>query len=247
MARRARCRPGRWTTCWARCERSTWSEVRRKVVSVDEVALGCRRPHPPTAARRLQPDIDAPLSIETYLRAVAARAGVRIDGRCSAAGGRRAGRDTGRLRAGLRRADASQSRPLHGVARVRGLRGAFSLSPSQPLRRARLSGGPRLVLQDFRLVEHEGVGDAVVRSVLSWAGGGLRSWYLPGDHSLPHNDVAPSGRESQSSIRLRVASGQGLAAGVGRRVVLVLEGRATCRRNSTPCGSSTSGRNRLTS
>ena len=68
------------------------------------------------------------------------------------------------------------------------------------------------------------MGDALVRSILSWAGRGLRG-LVPSRRPFPSPQRCRAERaEPQPSIRLRVASGQGLAAGVGRRVVLVLEG-----------------------
>ena len=167
-----------------------------------------------------QPPFDRNLSAP-----VASRTGVGVDGRCPAAGGRRAWSRYA--------TPSSRTLPSGCIAvstrctawRVyEGYEEDFHYHHHNLFDRGGLSGGPRLVLQDIRLAEHEGVGDAVVRSILSRAGRGLRG-LVPPRRPFPSPQRCRGERaEPQPSIRLRVASGEGLAAGVGRRVVLVLEG-----------------------
>ncbi len=160
-------------------------QVRRKVAKVDAVTLGA--PTAPTTDVDTQAAADPSLlSIENFLRPSLRGAGSALEGRYPAAGGRRARRDTRRLRAGLCRADVSKSRQRHHLASARELRCEVLLSSSQSLPRRSVSGGRRLVLQGIRLVEFEGVGDTVVRSVLSWTDGNLRK-LLP-----PRRPFAPS-------------------------------------------------------
>ena len=192
---------------------------------------GCSGPEPP-----LDRDLSTP---------VASWTGVGVEGRWPATGGRQARRDTRRLRAGLCRADVSQSRQLHDVASVRELRGAFPLSSSQSLPRGPISAGPCLVLQSIRFVEYEGVDDEVVRSALYWAGGSVRE-LVP-----PRRPFAPSQRQCRPTARTlhpstsplcgiwqRIGGPNGAARCTGARR------HPICRRPSTRCGSSTWGRNR---
>ncbi len=195
-------------------------QVRRKVVSVDTVAVGAATA--PTTDVHAQAAADARLlSIETYLRP-SVRAALKDAGPLLAAGGLVAIRDAfepdfaERI---YRSLDSCTTWRLY-----EGYEEHFHYHHHNVYEIARISSGPRLVLQDIRLVEYEGVGDAAVRSFLSWTGGGLRE-LVPSRRPFPPSQrCSGQRRKFQSSSRLRVASGKGLAIGVGRRVVLVLEG-----------------------
>ena len=92
-------------------------QVQRKVVSVDGVALGALRRADARYRRAGCSGREPPLN-RSLSTPIASRTRVGVDGRYPSYGGRRANRDTRRLRAGLCRADVSQYSPLHGLASV---------------------------------------------------------------------------------------------------------------------------------
>ncbi len=198
-------------------------EVRRKVVSVDEVTLGTAGA--PSADGGSQAAADTSLlSIETYLRPSLRGPGSALVDAVPrlAAGGLVAIRNAFEPEFAERMYRSLDTCTAWRV--YEGYEGEFHYHhhnlfdaadfPADLAWCSKIFDSPSTKAWATRLSGRSCPGPAEVSA----------AWYLPGDHSLPHNDVAASGPNLQPSIRLRVASGQGLAAGVGRRVVLVLEG-----------------------
>ena len=167
-------------------------QVRRKVVRVDAVALGA--PTAPTTDVDAQAAADASLlSIENYLRPSLRGPGSALTDAVPrlAAGGLVVIRDAFEpdfAERMYRSLDSCATWRLHESYEER-----FCLSSSQSLPRRGVSGGRRLVLQDIRFVETKAWATRLSGRSCVGPAEFSASWYLPGDHSLPHNDNVTTG------------------------------------------------------
>jgi hypothetical protein len=178
-------------------------QVGRKVISVDEVALGAAPLRPrllPTTGVDTQAAADAALSIETYLRPIASRTRVAL---ASAIPRMQAGeliviRDAfepdfaERMYRSLDR--CTTWRPYEATRRI--FRIIITISTTRRSIRRTSPGAPRYSPR---------------RSTKAWAtrlsgrscAGPAQfsaAWYLPGDYSLPHNDIAESGESFDRQV-----------------------------------------------